>query len=1009
MNADSPTARDSAVLAGMERFIKAMRGMRPDPPPSDDEGGAEVGTPEAGPPSFDTSGLRRLRAALEPTSLLERGVVIGRHMVLQRLGAGGMGVVYAAYDPELDRKVALKVLLSDVAEDAGGARLRREAQALGKLAHPNVVTVHDMGIVGDQVWLAMELVDGLTLRQWLSTPRGWREVLEVLRDAGKGLAAAHAAGLLHRDFKPENVMVGDDGRVRVMDFGLARARPMEVPTEPKDSRLMPTIDTLGMEVTQADEIIGTPCYMAPEQLRSGELTTAADQFAFCVTLWEALYGERPFAGRTLAALVVNVLDGRLRSPSKGHRVPARLHRALLRGLAREPEARWSSMACLLDELQRVSRPRLRWWTSGITVAGIVAAGAAGAWHYTLVGRLCDGIDRHLDGVWDDTRRSEVRDAILSTDRPYAAEAWRRAEQSLDAYRDGWVAMRTETCEATNVHGEQSVATHDLKVQCLDEHRMALEGTVDVLSVAGDERIAERAVVAVEELPPLERCSDVARLRADVPLPEDPEAVAEVWTLRERLAEAAANLELARHDEALAIVEDVMPRVERLGHAPLVAEARLRRGLGHAARDLDAAEHDLREAHLLALELGRDHVAAEAAEALASVVGVAQLRYAEGMQWARTGLALAERLRDHTRAVGQMGVLAELLVRSGRPAEGLVQYRMAWDRYVRSHAPTMEVMHASAIAVTAGMGRVLVELDESEQALGVFQIGLEAAVRKSGEEHPMVVEHLAGMGLALLEQSKLAEASAHLELAWMVGDDVMAREDPRAIDPAVALCRSTMLEGRHRVGVARCRRALRAASSSLGETHPRTAVVRSALGWSLLLRGQPAEALAEQRSALEHAEAALDRDHVVLGRILLELAETELALSDARSALEHSQRAVEIGERVYGLGHTTVGWGLRTSAEAMARLGDAEGARTAYERALAVLEVARGDEHPDTIRTTLGLARVLARLGRSDRALEIARRAVALLESVEAPPSLMAEARAMLEGNDAFHVEAHDGG
>jgi len=216
---------------------------------------------------------------------IETGAVVGRYVVLQQLGVGGMGVVHACYDPELDRKVALKVLRSDTVDGVARARLLREAQALAKLSHPNVVAIHDVGTVGEHVWLAIELVDGQTLRQWLETPRRWREVLEVMGAAGHGLAAAHVAGLSHRDFKPDNVMIGRDGRARVMDFGLARASGKT--TEPaSDTTLVPSVPPTWADapVTRVGAIVGTPRYMAPEQLRGGRsVTGAADQFAFCVS------------------------------------------------------------------------------------------------------------------------------------------------------------------------------------------------------------------------------------------------------------------------------------------------------------------------------------------------------------------------------------------------------------------------------------------------------------------------------------------------------------------------------------------------------------------------------------------------------------------------------------------------------------------------------------------------------------------------------------------------------
>ena len=251
--------------------------------------------------------------------------MVGRYVVIGKLGAGGMGVVYAAYDPELDRKVAVKLLRAGVGASVDArTRLLREAQALARLAHPNVVAVHDTGSVGERVWLAMEFIDGQTLAAWCAAQpqrrSRWREVLAVMMRAGRGLQAAHAAGLVHRDFKPDNVMVGVDGRVCVMDLGLARhdrngsTRAGEPAWHPGAGQ-----GVLSLHLTQAGAVMGTPSYMAPEQFEGAEVTPAADVFAFSVTLWEALYGVRPFAGETIVALVSNLIAGRVQAPPRGRR------------------------------------------------------------------------------------------------------------------------------------------------------------------------------------------------------------------------------------------------------------------------------------------------------------------------------------------------------------------------------------------------------------------------------------------------------------------------------------------------------------------------------------------------------------------------------------------------------------------------------------------------------------------------------------------------------------------
>jgi serine/threonine protein kinase len=282
---------------------------------------------------------------------LRRGEMLGRYLILREIGRGGMGIVFAAYDPELDRKVALKLLYPDRnARDgrAGQHRLLREAQALARLSHPNIIHVYDAGIVGGRVFMTMELVQGETLEKWLSREAAsWRQILAVFQAAGQGLTAAHAVGLVHRDFKPANVLLSEDGRVRVLDFGIARP-VADAPFEPSG---------------KADTVLGTPRYMAPEVIRGGRFDHRADQFSFCVALFESFYQTPPFAGENLEDLLRETSAGRVREAS-GARVPSRVRRLLLRGLDADPERRHPSIKALLEDLGRTLPQRIGAWLAG---------------------------------------------------------------------------------------------------------------------------------------------------------------------------------------------------------------------------------------------------------------------------------------------------------------------------------------------------------------------------------------------------------------------------------------------------------------------------------------------------------------------------------------------------------------------------------------------------------------------------------------------------------------------
>ncbi|MBL9020296.1 MAG: serine/threonine protein kinase, partial [Myxococcales bacterium] len=299
---------------------------------------------------------------------------LGRFALRRTLGAGGMGIIYEAHDPTLDRSVAIKCLRAEGAEPA--ARLLREAQALGRLAHPNVVTIFEVGQDGDRVYLAMELVHGTTARAWrAAAPRTEREILDVWHQASAGLAAAHAAGLVHRDVKPENVLVGDDGRVRIGDLGLAAA--YAAPSAEPEARA--PADPLATPLTQTGTLLGTPPYMSPEALEGGAVDARGDQWSLCVSLWEALSGERPFTGATQAELAAAI---RARPITRGRDAIAPALRAVLeRGLSVEPAARWPSIAALVTALDaaattppRSRRTRRRVWI-GAGAGGVVALAA----------------------------------------------------------------------------------------------------------------------------------------------------------------------------------------------------------------------------------------------------------------------------------------------------------------------------------------------------------------------------------------------------------------------------------------------------------------------------------------------------------------------------------------------------------------------------------------------------------------------------------------------------------
>ena len=380
---------------------------------------------------------------------------VGRYTVLRKLGSGGMGVVYAAFDESLDRKVAIKVLRDRTSDPEGQGRLLREAQALARLSHPNVVGVHDVGTTADgQIYIAMEFITGVTLRGWLDEqPRARAEILRVFAQAGHGLAAAHAVGLIHRDFKPDNVMVGNDGRVCVFDFGLARSASERESGERPNFSPRASVKRLVSSMTLAGTILGTPAYMAPEQHDGARTDARTDIFSFCVALYEALYGERPFAGQTYGELVASVRSGQVRPAPLGAQVPSWLRQILVRGLHPVPEDRWNDMPDLLAALAAdpaVARAR------AFKLLGFAALIAALA---ILVPYAYNRVER----AW--ARDRSERDA---------ASHWRVVQTRITALEDEGETAEAEAAFAAFVHAEEHRGTRALTRAWIDRGARRLQ-------------------------------------------------------------------------------------------------------------------------------------------------------------------------------------------------------------------------------------------------------------------------------------------------------------------------------------------------------------------------------------------------------------------------------------------------------------------------------------------------------------------------------------------------------
>jgi serine/threonine protein kinase len=494
------------------------------------------------------------------------GQRIGRYTVLGLIGVGGMGQVCSAYDPKLDRRVALKLLHtqgSAVERD----RLRREARALARLSHPNVVTVHEVDEHDGQLLVAMEQVDGDTLKGWSQAhPRDGgtdrlRAALDLLLQAGRGLAAAHASGLVHRDFKPANVLVGRDGRVRVVDFGLARAMPAsEDPAmleSSQDIDEMLSSQRSGPEdaLTKTGMVAGTPAYMAPEQFAGKHADGKSDQFSFCVAAWEVLLGERPFAGGDQATVLAAIRSGRLRRPESAE-VPPVVEAALRKGLSLRAKHRHASMEVLLAQLEAATavlagnrapkKTSTGWKIAGGTLVVLGVGVGAQRLHVARSENACRAEGDAIDGVWNASSREAVRDGLTATGLGYAPTVAEKVVPWLDDQADAWRVAATDACMNANVRGKWDALQLDKAQWCLEQRRLELSALVGELAEA-DRDVVQNAVEAASTLARVDECV----LESSVATMVDPPSV----ELRPQAAEVIAQLSRASSLEIRAIASN----------------------------------------------------------------------------------------------------------------------------------------------------------------------------------------------------------------------------------------------------------------------------------------------------------------------------------------------------------------------------------------------------------------------------------------------------------------------
>jgi tetratricopeptide (TPR) repeat protein len=847
------------------------------------------------------------------------GARLGRYRVTGTRGAGGMGVVVAAYDPQLDREVALKLLRPDANADAEAARLRlvREAQLMARVRHPNVVTVHDVVVEGDQVFIAMALVDGLTVGDWLErAPRSHADIVRVFLEAGRGLAAAHRAGVVHRDFKPDNVLVDAAGHALVSDFGLAWSRAVPTPAA-EDSASGP---------------IGTPAYMAPEQLVGGTVDARADQFSYCVALFEALQGRRPFEATTRAALLEAITQG---PPSAERALSKRLRQALVRGLAADPAQRFPSMEALLEALtpRQVSGRRWR-WLAGLSASALGVAG--GLWLRSMRADCSDFAPR-LERALPAERRAAL-EARLTPER--AAPLLARLDVLVQGLSSAWASSCASRDERDRV-----VRT------CLTQRAEQLELTAAVLALPTIE--ARAALMLVSRLDDERACLD-GELLTLVPMPDAPAAAEQVRAARREALTADALRLSGALDDARAMAEQAVTTAQQSSWRPVEAEARLAHAQALRARGaFDAAEAALGEA-LLAAEAGRHFEAiARIAVQHILVVGTQTMRPADAEPWVRRAEAALEQLPRPRLRVEVDVATTMLRVAQGDLSAALMVSERAL-RWARDHdaSATADLRHLRAQA--------LLQQGRHGEALAEARDAAATRVRLLGPTHPLALHARVTLGDAL------ARAGLALAAKVELGDALDAVRQRRDVGPLlaatglVALGLALEQRGELAEALASTRRAQEVVEATFGPTHRYTALAHRAVGERLRAMGRTDEGLAALRMAVQVGEGSVGLAHreTLESQASLALALALLARDEAEplatAVLDATARDAQLGE-----GPAVVA-GL-----ALAALPRASTAVRA--EAVARARRVRGDVHPDVVRALL----LQGRAGADDPAREAA--------------------------------------
>lgn len=833
-----------------------------------------------------------------------KGDTVGRFVLLDRLGQGGMGVVYAAFDTELERRVAVKIIRGERPSVDNRSRWLREARAMAKVAHRNVVTIFETGIDGDDVFIAMEQIAGGTLSEWMveiHATEAWRRghmttaILSTLLQAAQGLAAAHAVDLLHRDFKPDNVLIGQDGTARVADFGLARGLDntpeVDKPELDKPELDKPTPITRGCQ--------GTPAYMSPEQFENQTLDARSDQFSFCVTAYRALFGVPPFKGTSAQDIATAVMGGQLRDPPVCPPVDHRITAALRRGLQRDPAARFASMDALVAALKLPKRRgRLRWLGALGVAAGLGAFGWVGREQTPL--DPCTTGTTQAANAWGAAQTAQVQAALTDPTRSYAPAVSNAVVTRLDAYASDWSDAHRDACRASHVYGEQSRAMLDARMLCLSQRLVALRVSVEALATTGPGAIDD-AIELIGRLPTLDRCADPQLLQTTLAPPADPQMAIRVAELRTAMYATQAARVLMDGPRALALIDAAIADATTLDYPPVQAELLLVRGeaLTGLDRPQDAVAA-LIDAVVMGQEIGADDVVSRAAAGLGRTLGSDLHDAQAGLRWLR----LAEATGHRT------GMSAEM--------EADILMQRAW---------------------------VLARWERRADAVDVAERAVAAAERIEEHGTMRVAATLDILGIALSRASRFPEAEVALTRSRDLDLQVFDSSHPKMIERYLHLGNVQSQQRKIEPARANLQAAVAIADSAPGVAASTRALVHDSLGSLWLTAQQPDKAYAQYQVALKLQEAALGETNPAIARTLNNIGLALQGLERYDEAVTVLERSLEIKTAAFGEDHIQLFLPLFNTGVALVRSAHPRRAIDFFERGATILHAHPGSQRP----------------------------------------------------------------